>query len=104
MAEGLRALPGFQVQGCPTAEGQSECTRGCGGFHRLSTDALTRKVIDDSVPVTLCGPLTERVEEARKELEPYQKLGPYLFGLLKCVGTSIANSVRRNYMIITNSP
>ena len=44
-----RTPPGFVVEGCPVANGGPECSRGCGGWYRISTAALTQAFLASSL-------------------------------------------------------
>jgi hypothetical protein len=56
------ANPNSRDPGCPVASSKSECTRGCGGFNKITGEDLTQAVVDGTVNTDkLCGPLTNDV-------------------------------------------
>jgi hypothetical protein len=53
------AYPNSRPPGCPVANGGSECTRGCGGFNKITGENLFLSVTDGTINTEgLCGPLT----------------------------------------------
>ena len=60
--------PGFEILGCPVGNGGAECSRGCGGWYRISTAVLTQAYLANSLNSgRLCGPLSERVRQASEQ-------------------------------------
>lgn len=67
-----RTPPGFQILGCPVGNGGAECSRGCGGWYRIPTAALTQAYLANSLnPHRLCGPLADRVRQASEREASY---------------------------------